>query len=127
MKKFQEKNKWKNILQSKPFLIILGFIVLGLIWSVFGLFNRMQETAKNRKIEEDKILDLRQRKEKLIFDINNLKTEKGVEENIREKFGLVKEGEEMIVVVEEKTQTESDQKKSMNKFLFFLKNIFSAN
>jgi cell division protein FtsB len=127
MKKFQEKSKWKNILQSKPFLIILGFIVLGLIWSVFGLFNRMQETAKNRKIEEDKILDLRQRKEKLIFDINNLKTEKGVEENIREKFGLVKEGEEMIVVVEEKTQTESDQKKSMNKFLFFLKNIFSAN
>lgn len=125
MKKFKEENKWRRILQSKPFLILLVLIVLGLIWSVFGLFTRMQETAKNRKIEEEKILDLNQRKEKLILDIANLKTEKGVEENIREKFGLVKEGEEMIVVVEDKAQSDSKEKTS-NKFFIFLRNIFSS-
>ena len=64
MKKFQEKRKFREIVESKPALILFGIILIAFTWSVFGLMNRMQETAKNKRIEEDKILERKQRKEK---------------------------------------------------------------
>lgn len=111
-------------MQSKPMLVLLGIVLLALFWSVCGIFIRMQETAKNRKIEEDKITDLQNRKDKLSKDIANLKTEKGVEENIREKFGLVKEGEGMVVVVDDKTDLSTESKENTSGFFTFLKNVF---
>lgn len=124
MKKFQEKKKWKDIVQSKPVLILFGIVLITFAYSVFGLMNRMQESRKNRIVEENKIQEFEQRKNKLSTDIANLKTEKGVEENIREKFGLVKEGEGMIVVVDEKDQTDKTKQTSSGKFVDFFKNFF---
>lgn len=124
MRKFQEKRNWRDVMQSKPMLVLLGIVLLALFWSVCGIFIRMQETAKNRKIEEDKITDLQNRKDKLSKDIANLKTEKGVEENIREKFGLVKEGEGMVVVVDDKTDLSTESKENTSGFFTFLKNVF---
>jgi cell division protein FtsB len=124
MKRFQEKNKFRKIMQSKPALILLGLVIIFFTWNVIGLMNRMQDTAKNRQIEEDKIAELIERQNKLSIDIANLKTEKGLEENIREKFGLAKEGEEMIVVVEDKEQNNTTKETQSDKFFSFLRNIF---
>jgi cell division protein FtsB len=124
MSKFQEKNRWKDILQSKPVLILFGIVIVFFIWNVFNLMSRMQETIKNRKIEEDKIAELKQRESNLSANIANLKTEKGVEENIREKYGLVKEGEGVIIVVEDKDKNNAPPKEEPNKFISFLKNLF---
>jgi cell division protein FtsB len=84
----------------------------------------MEETAKNKKIEEDKITELKQRKDTLTSEIAKLKTEKGVEENIREKFGWVKDGEDMIVVVDDNEQTNSNNTTQVNGFLSFFRKIF---
>jgi hypothetical protein len=59
-----------------------------------------------------------------LVDIASLKTDKGVEENIREKFGLVKDGEQMIVVVEDPKLADSKDAKNDGGFFSFLKNIF---
>jgi cell division protein FtsB len=125
MKKFQEKNIWSNIVQSKPVLFLLFILIVGLAWSVYGLMERMKETAKNKEIEDIKISELRERRDKLTSDIASLKTEKGVEENIREKFGLSKDGESVIIIVEDKDQVSDIKKeKQENKLRFFFKNIF---
>ena len=124
MKRFQEKNKFRKIMQSKPALILLGLVIIFFTWNVIGLMNRMQDTAKNRQIEEEKIAELIERQNKLSTDIANLKTEKGLEENIREKFGLAKEGEEMIIVVEDKEQNNTTKETQSDKFFSFLRNIF---
>ncbi|MEI7810165.1 MAG: septum formation initiator family protein [bacterium] len=121
MKKFQEKKKFRDILQSKPVLILFGIILIAFSWNVWGLFTRMQETAKNTKIERDKITELQQRKEKLSEDIANLKTEKGMEENIRDKFGFAKEGEGVVVIVDDKDKNLNEGKSSDGFFSFFKK------
>ena len=100
MRNFQNKNRWKHILESKLVLIILGVFILVFAWGVFGFVRKMQETSLNRKIAEDKMAELVKSKEKLTTDIAKLKTESGIEESIRDKFGLAKDGEGMIVVVE---------------------------
>ena len=124
MRKFQEKNKFKNFMRSKPVLVLLTIILIAFVWNIVNLTIKLEDTYKNKKIEQEKISDLENRKAKLSTDIDKLNTDKGKEEAIRENFGMVKEGEQVIVVVDDKNQT-ADEPKSENKgFFSFFKNLF---
>ena len=102
MRNFQEKKRFKQVMQSKPVLVVLGIVILVFAWSVFGLVGKMRETIKNRQVAEEKIQALQKEKEQLTNNIDQLKTNQGLEENIREKFGLAKDGEGMVVVTDDK-------------------------
>jgi len=123
MRNFQEKRGIRHIMQSRLILVFLGVIILVFAWSVIQLVSKAKETAKNKNIAEDKIAELQKGKEKLSSDIAKFQTEKGIEENIREKFGLAKEGENMIVIIEDKNLPEKEEVES-NGFFSFLKNWF---
>ena len=123
MRNFQEKIGIRHIMQSRLILVFLGVIILVFAWSVIQLVSKAEETAKNKNIAEDKIAELQKGKEKLSSDIAKFQTEKGIEENIREKFGLAKEGENMIVIIEDKNLPEKEEVES-NGFFSFLKNWF---
>ena len=122
MRNFQQKRNWRNILESKPFLIFFGIIILFFAWSIFGLWNKMQDTEKNKKIAEDQITNLEQQKQKLTGDINNLNTDQGKEEIFRENFGLAKEGENETVILNDTTLPPPPPAHSG--FWGFMKNIF---
>ena len=110
-------------MQSKPALVFLGIVVLFFAWSVFGLVGKMRETVENKKRAEEKIIELQKSKEKLSADISKLETEEGVEASIREKFGWVKEGEGVIVVVEDENADKIEKEKSGG-FFNWLRNLF---
>jgi cell division protein FtsB len=99
---FQNKKTQKNVLYSWPVLVFLFIVLLFSMWGVFSFLLKMGDTSKNRNIAEMRVLELQKSKDKLSNDIESLKTDKGLEENIRDKFGLAKEGEGLIVVVDEK-------------------------
>jgi len=124
MRGFQKGGRLKHIMQSKFSLMLLGMIILAFFFSMFGFLGKMEETSKNRKIIEDKIAELEKSKEKLNSDISKLNTEKGIEENIRDKFGLAKEGENMIMVIDDKNSTGTQQQTDSGGFFSFLKNLF---
>ena len=88
----------------------------------------MIETRKNRQRVENKVAELEKEKEKLNSDIAQLKTEEGTEASIREKFGLAKEGEEMIVIVEDMNPPFQEDVSKRDSFLFSgigLSNLYS--
>ena len=85
--------------------------------------NKMSVTRENRKIAENKVAQLEKEKEKLASDINKLKSQNGIEENIRDKFGLAKEGEGLIVILDDKNTAETSKENSGG-FFSFLKNWF---
>ena len=124
MRNFGSKRNWRHVLESKPFLGFLFIIVLIFAWSVWGLWQKMNETNKNTKIVTAKIADLQDQKDNLSSDIAKLKTEPGIEENIREKFGLAKEGEGLIVIVDEKPTNEDALPASTGGFWSFFTNLF---
>lgn len=124
MKSFQKNSRVSDVMQSKTSLVVLGIIILAFTFSMFSFVNKMIETSKNKKIVQDKIAELQKSKEKLNSDIGKLKTEKGIDENIREKFGLAKEGENMILVVDDQTKKEAEQKPESASFWSFFKNLF---
>jgi cell division protein FtsB len=123
MRNFQQKRVWRNIFQSKPFLIFLGILILLFTWNIWGMWNKMEDTVKNKKIEEDKIAQLEQQKEKLSADINDLNTDQGKEKIFRENFGLAKEGEGEIVVLDDNS-TPPTTSPAPTGFLSFIRNLF---
>ena len=123
MRNFQKKPGPRHFFQSKPILIILALILLIIIWNTFSLMGKMRETNRKKEVEEAKIADLESRKEKLLNDIERLNTIQGKEEIIRENFGVVKEGEQVIVIVEDKNEKEII-KEEESKFRSFFRNLF---
>lgn len=124
MRNFQEKKGFKNILQSWPVLIILGLLLLFFAWGVIRFLVTLEETSKNKKMAEAKVAELTNSKEKLVTDIDSLNTDKGLEENIREKFGLGKVGEGLIVVVDDKNAVTTEKEGKKNWFSSLLDNWF---
>lgn len=125
MKNYQKKKDFRYLMQTKPMLILLFVLMVFFIWSVISFIGKRQETYKNKRIAEEKIENLKQQKDKLYSDILKLKTEKGMEENIRNKFGFAREGEGVIVVVEDENKNEIKKESKSETFLNFFKNLFN--
>jgi cell division protein FtsL len=123
MKNFQQKRILQRVIHSWPVLIFLSFLVLFFAWGMIGFIGKMMETRENRQIIESKVKELQQDKEKLTSDMVKLSTEEGREESIREKFGLAKEGEGMIVIIEDKDSVLVEDDKGGG-FFDFLRNWF---
>jgi hypothetical protein len=124
MKKFQSKKRYKKIIQSKPVLIILGISLIFFIWNIIKLTEKAIETKKNRDIARNKIIELQKQKSELELKIQKFNTEKGLEENIREKFGFAREGEGMILVIDDQNKSNNTETENKNSFFNFLKNLF---
>lgn len=110
-------------MQSRPVLVFLGVLVLFFAWSEIGFLAKMQMTRENRKLVENKVNELKKEKEKLSSDISKLSTEDGVEESIRTKFGFAKDGEGVIVIVDDRSAPEVPSEDSGG-FWSFLTNWF---
>ncbi len=123
MRNFREKRSFKHIVESRPVLIFLGLLMLLSAWSLLGFLGKMEDTAKNREMAEDKVSELEKSKAKLEADITKLESEKGIEGVLRENFGLAKEGEGLIVVVDEENSAKPEAKEKKGFFSFF-KNLF---
>ena len=111
-------------MQSNPVLVLLGILILFFAWNVFGLWNKMAETGQNRQIAEDKVAGLQQQKEKLSFEIDDLNTDRGKERFFRENLGLAREGEGLIVVVEDTNPLLVPEKEAFSGLFSFFRNLF---
>ena len=120
----KEKRLLTRVLHSNLGLFCLGIFLLLFMWSIIGFMSKMIDTAKNKKIAEEKVADLEMRKEKLLVDIDNLNTDEGKEKVFRENFGLAQEGEGLIVIVDEKNNKEIQKNSSEKGFFDFFQNLF---
>lgn len=96
----QEKSGWRRAMESRPVLILLAILVVVFAVSLVGFTRKMRETAKNKEIAEQKVADLEEEKNQLSDQTAKLQTDEGVEESIRDKFGLVRPGEGVIVITD---------------------------
>lgn len=118
------KITFKKIVESRPFLFLLGVLLLLFAWSVLRFWGKMAETGRNKDLVEQKALALREKKAKLESDIERLNTEEGKEEFFRENYGFAKAGEELIVVVEDKNKGIEPNERERSGFWAFIVNLF---
>jgi cell division protein FtsB len=117
--------KSKRILYSRITLLILVFFAFVFIYGLFDIVPKSREARKNKALAEKEYKALEGQKGELFGQLERIKTPEGIEENIRDKFQGAKEGEGLIVVINEETQNKSAENPPTRSFLNFLRKIFN--
>lgn len=116
MKKFQQKRKLKKIMYSSGMLIILILVALFLFNSTWDVYQKAKETADNKEFVRIELERLKEQERYLLDQINRLSTERGIEEEVRNKFNVSKENENVIIIVEESAEEEGKEKNILNDY-----------
>ena len=101
MREFQQKQIFKEKLYSKTTVFILLVLALLLAKGVVNIYIKERESRKNKEEAELELINMQNRAEELKQASERLKTPVGIEQEIRSKFGVAKEGEKVIMIVEE--------------------------
>lgn len=80
--------------------MILMIIAVFLGNAVWNVYQKYREAAEKTTIAETQLKKLEERELQLSASLASLKTSHGVEKELREKFGVVKDGEEMILIID---------------------------
>src|SRR3989338_11217547 len=95
----QRNNATRLFLRRLGLLGLLLLVVLG-AFGVWGVYQKERESAALRAQVEGDRADLAQRQMQLGGDIARLRTERGMEEALREQYALAERGEGLIVIVD---------------------------
>ena len=106
---FRTRKRIRVILYSRVTVFFLFVVFVLSARGAWGMYKKASFAEKKRLEAEQELAALKDREAMLEEKIKRLKTPEGVEEAIREKFGLVHPGEEVVILVDE------DEKKSENK------------
>ena len=118
----RKRNNFKKIMRAPGVLLVVIVFSIILIGSTVSMASKSLETSKRKNLAEQEIKELALQKSELEREINNLQTEEGQEKIIRDKFRVTKDGEELVVVVDDKK--DSIPTSNDSKFIQFFKNIF---
>ena len=106
---------------SRVTLIVLLVAIFFLLNAVWKVYQKQDLTKDNLAKAAANLQGLQAREKMLSSEIERLKTESGTEQEIREKYGLVKPGEEVITVVDSNTATSTDFDTASNPASFWQK------
>ena len=120
MRELQRKQNFKRILYSLPSLIILTLITIFLAKGAFGIMSLERRSAQRvQELEgESQVLTLRE--QELKAQIDRLKTEEGVVEEIKRKFSVTRAGEHVAIIVDAKAEATSTETSGVK----WLKNLW---
>lgn len=124
MLEFYKKRQFSRFFHSPFFLVPFALLLLWFMGGVWGVHTKEHETRAKRIESAAELEALEQRATALEAEIDKLSTPRGQEEEIRQKFEVAREGEEVIVildpeeeeVVEEEVEEPSLWQKILNWF-----------
>lgn len=85
-------------------LIILFLILIFVGKGFFGVYQKYSFSKDALAKSESELAVLKEKKDNIDQKIKNLETETGIEQEIRAKFDVAKEGERLVVIVDDKKE-----------------------
>lgn len=123
---FHEKRKIKALVYSWPMIIVLLVPIGFLSVSVYERYQKERETREKRVEQQAELELLEARAARLEEKVEHAKSDEGIEEEIRSRYDVAKEGETVVVIVEEEqsdtrehTTLQTKEKKSFFDWLKF--------
>jgi cell division protein FtsB len=101
---FKQKNRVRRALYAKPTIIALVIVFLFVANGAWGMYQKSTTSITNKNSAEGELSSLKSREIELSQDIVNLSTDRGIEEEIRERFMVAKEGESVMVIANPKEE-----------------------
>ena len=128
---FHEKRKIRGILYSKITIGILFILLLFLLYATYGRYQVAGEMEAKLYAKQAELEELKQRAEVLDAKVEYLKHDRGLEEELRNRFDVAREGEETVILIDTRkgsqeknevqipTDTEPQQESSFFERLMF--------
>ena len=119
----QQKRKVNQVLYHKVTLVVLFVVVLFVIRATWIVYQKKLESEELRDISLRYKNVLEERDRELGLQMDRLETEAGKEAEIRSKFSVAKEKENIVVIVEDSSTTKPaiSSKSLWQKFLDLFK------
>ncbi len=105
----QQKRKFRNIIYSKFTLAFLFLLVLLALHSTWRVYLKKRESIAMKETSSQRLSELEARNAELDGKIRKLATVSGVEEEIRSKFSVAKDNENMVIIVREDAATTTEE------------------
>ena len=105
----QQKRKFRNIIYSKFTLAFLFLLVLLALHSTWRVCLKKRESIAMKETSSQRLSELEARNAELDGKIRKLATVSGVEEEIRSKFSVAKDNENMVIIVREDAATTTEE------------------
>lgn len=100
MRDYRTRKRPNNFFRSRFFLWILFIILIFFARSAYSSFMKKKRAHTEEARYQERFEELQRKKQSLQEDIERLETERGLEEEYRARFNVVKEGETLIKIVE---------------------------
>jgi len=110
------KKKKNNFLYSLPVVIVLFFLIVVSGRATMSAFEKYSDSRGKRLEAERELSEIDARYDDLQKKVDYLETDKGVEDAIRTKFNVAKDGEKVFVIVD---NSKSSSTKSVENKGFF--------
>jgi cell division protein FtsB len=107
MREFQERRRIKKLLHSRYAIALLAITLLLLSRAVWGIYIKYEKSKEIADKVKSDLKTLEDRQASLIRSIESLRTDEGKERELRDRFGLVKDGERLVVLVDDKTEAKT--------------------
>ncbi len=102
---FQQKRKVRSVLYHRTTLIILAILVLVTMRSAWIVYQKKRESEEQKSISEHTVRELTVRDKELQSQIERIQTDAGIEAEIRSKFNVAKDKENIVVLLDDTATT----------------------
>ena len=111
MREFRQKHIIRQRIYSKPVILLLLVILFFIANGTWNVFKKSHQSNQKLTVAEENLIELEEKRDTITLEIERLETNIGIEEEIRSKFDLAREGEKSIVIVDEEVVEVPEPKK----------------
>ncbi|OGZ43208.1 MAG: hypothetical protein A2719_00740 [Candidatus Ryanbacteria bacterium RIFCSPHIGHO2_01_FULL_45_22] len=98
MRDFQEPSRWRAIFASRAVLSILLLLLLGMGVMSFRALEAGWSAEAERAAVTEHVQELEEKKSALTSELEELRSQEGVEREARQRLNFRKQGEEIIII-----------------------------
>lgn len=125
MRDFKKKQVFRKRLFSKPMLLLLGVMLFIVGNGTWDIYKKSVRSEHNLQMVKEEYSLLEEKQEEISKRIELLETETGIEREIRSKFNVAKDGEQVIVIVDPESQEIFEVVEEEGVFSGFFTTMFS--
>jgi cell division protein FtsB len=121
------KKRFRSFLYSKVAFLIALFLLVALVHQTWGVYEKYRTTKEVKNTEAAELEQVRAARYDLEARVERLGTDRGIEEEIRTRYGLTREGEGVIIITDAPRDEPAVQEESgfFSGIWHSIRNVFS--
>lgn len=101
---FHEKRKIQRYVYSRPVIGLIFILAIMLSFSVYDRYVVSREMREKLEAKYQELEELEMRAQALESKVQYLGDERGIEEELRSRFDVAKEGEQVVILLDSKRE-----------------------